>query len=129
MLVPGWLAVATALPVGPASGWNARDDDRRTSRVLVELGEATSQVSVQPAGAAMVPSALTVARCTSMAPSVVVVTCGAGTDVPDGFIDPFTGVERLGRVDARVGGDATGDAAGASRASRCTTSAPWARRP
>ena len=89
MLEPGWLAVATPL-VAPAVGWDTRDDDMRTSRVLVELGEAASQASAHPAGAVIVPSALTVARCTSMVPSVVVVIDGAGTAVLEEFTDPFT---------------------------------------
>ena len=112
-LEPGRLAVAATLPVGPASGWSAWDDDTRTSRVLVELGDVASHASVHPVGAVIVPSALTVARCTSMVPSVVVVIDGADTAVPDGFDRPVHGVDRLGRVDAGVGGDATGHAAAA----------------
>ena len=92
MPAPGWLAVATRLPVGPAAAWRACDDDASTSRVFpaLVLGDAASQASVIPAGAVNVPSAFTATSCTSIVLATLVVTCGAATAVPDPFIRAST---------------------------------------
>ena len=81
MRAPGTVAVAVRLPVAPTLGQVASDEAARASSVL-PVGEAASQRAVIPAGAVIVPSALTAAKSTSLAPATEVLTDGAVTAVP-----------------------------------------------
>ena len=89
MLFPAWLAVATRVPVAPATVWV--DSDKEAMTVLLDVFAAVaSHRPVMPVGGATVPSAATAARWTSRAFGTVVVIPGAGTAVDDALTAPST---------------------------------------